>query len=293
MMQLTRLPDRTLTGLLVLSGLIGASPSSAQIQPPANVHWAYSAFFGTGWYSVEGDRDVFILRLTPEWELSESSLENGERQLGWYLRLPVSTGLDQFDVDELIEAVDLDNVSFLSINSTLEVEVPVNDVWALRPYASIGYGQVLNSSEYAWTYWAGIKSRVTLHAGPTSTWHLINQVGYVGYTPGKGKDDSFWPAMAGLEVSHPVGRTADGSRRWLLHWKVGYTYFGDDVIFSRAPSAGQDITDEWEVGAGYGRRDGRIKIWFLSFDRLGIDYRTSSNGALSGITFFFRSAFER
>ena len=290
---MTRLPDGVLTGLVALSTLFVSTLLMAEAQPPANVHWAYSAYFGTGWYSVDGDRDVFIVRLTPEWELSEPSLKIGERRLGWYLRTPVSTGLDQFTRDELIEAVDLDNVAFLSINPALEVEVPINDIWALRPYASVGYGRALNSSEDAWTYWAGIKSRVTLHAGQKSTWHLINQVGYVGYTPGKGKDDEFWPVMAGLEVSHPFGQATDGDPQWLLHWKIGYTYFGNDVIFSRAPSASEDISDQWEIGAGLGRRDERIKIWFLSFDRLGIGYRSSSNGALSGVSFFFRSAFER
>lgn len=265
----------------------------AQEQPPANVHWAYSSYFGTGWYSVDGDRDVFIFRVAAQWELQEPAFEDGERRLGWYLKLPVSTGLDRFSVDELDQVVDLDNVAFLSVNPTLEVEVPVNDIWHLRPYASVGYGTVFNSGEDAWTYWAGIKSKVRLHAGERSTWHLINQLGYVGYTPGEGQDDSFWPAMAGLEVSHPLGWRSESGSQWLFHWKAGYTYFGSDIFFSRAPSVSKDISDEWEIGAAIGRQDERVKIWFLSFDRLGIGYRSSSNGALSGVTFFFKSAFER
>ncbi len=279
--------------LLILPCLSIVTPLSAQEDGQASVHWAYSAYFGTGWYAVEGDRDVFIFRVTPEWGLRESSYETGERRLGWYIRTPVSTGLDQFAVDDVIEAADLNNVAFLSVNPTLEVEVPINAIWAIRPYASFGYGRVVKSNEYAWTYWAGVKSRVTLHAGTTSRWELINQLGYVGYTPSEGKEDSFWPAMAGLEVSHPFTRAGDGNPRWLFHWKVGYTYFGNDVFFSRAASVSRDITDEWEIGAGIGRRNEKIKIWFLSFDRLGIGYRSSSNGTLSGVTFFFRSAFER
>ena len=188
--------------------------------------------------------------------------------------------------------VDLDNVAFVSVNPALEVEVPVNDIWSLRPYASVGYGTVFKTSEGAWTYWAGMKSRVTLYSGPKSTWHLINQLGYVGYTSGEGKDDSFWPAMAGLEVSHPLGQAPGSGSEWLLHWKLGYTYFGSDIFFSRVPAVSKDISDEWEIGAGIGRRDDRIRIWFLSFDRLGIGYRSSSSGIPSGITFFFRSAFE-
>ena len=276
---------------LLISACLPAG-SNAQ-ESSANVHWAYSAYFGTGWYSVENDRDVFILRVTPQWELAEPSIDNGERELGWYLKTPVSFGLDRFDIDDPLEAADLENVSFLSINPGVDLEIPVNRIWALRPYASVGYGRVFNSSESAVTYWAGVKSRLELHSGERSTWYLVNNVGYVGYSPNEGSSDSFWPAMAGLEVNHPFGKTTANSSQWLIHWNAGYTYFGDDVFFSRAASSSQDITDQWEIGAAIGKRDDPIKIWFVSFDRLGLGYRRSSNGALSGVTFIFRSAFEK
>ena len=270
------------------------SDAAAQEQASDGVHWAFSAYFGTGWYSVSGDRDVFVFRVTPEWELAEPSFEAGERNFGWYLKTPVVTGLDRFDVDEVVEAVDLDNVTFLSVNPGIDVEIPVNDVWSLRPYASLGYGSALNGGESAWSYWAGIKSRVLIHGGTASTWHLVNNVGYVGYTPNAGPSDKFWPAMAGLEVSHAVRRKGAGrTTPWLLHWNAGYTYFGDDILFSRSPGSSRDIVDQWEVCVALGRRDEPVKIWFVSFDRLGIGYRASSNGDLSGITFIFRSAFER
>ena len=206
----------------------------AQEQPPANVHWAYSAYFGTGWYSVDGDRDVLIFRLTPRWELQKPDLEEGRRR----------------------------------------------------------YGRVLKAGEDAWTYWARVKSRVTRHSSPDSNWYLLSQLGFVGYTPNEGRDDSFWPAMLGIETNHPFfGRSRDDSK-WRMHWNLSYTYFGSDVFFSRTESVSQDISDQWEIGTAISRRDAPVEIWLLLFDRLGIGYRSSSNGALSGVTFFFRSAFE-
>ena len=53
------------------------------------------------------------------------------------------------------------------------------------------------------------------------------------------------------------------------------------------------ITDQWEFGVSLRRAEKRIKIWFLSFDRLGLAYRFSSSGDLKGISFIFRSVFER
>ena len=279
---------------LCCSLIVAALPPESSGQDSSSVHWAYSAYFGTGWYSVAGDRDVFVFRITPGWELSEPSLENGTRKPGWYLKTPIVTGLDQFDVDDVVDSVDLDNISFLSVNSVLELEIPVNQVWSLRPYASVGVGSALNDSESAWTYWAGIKSRVILHSSERSSWSLVNNIGYVGYTPNNGSSDSFWPAMAGIEVSHPLGKkNPDGNSSWLLHWNAGYTYFGNDIFFSRAPGVNQEVSDQWEVGVAFGKRSEDIKIWFIELDRLGLGYRESSDGSLTGITFIFRSAFTR
>ena len=279
----TKTVRATIWPLLIL--LSYPSECDAQEETQASVHWAYSAYFGTGWYSVSNDRDVFIFRVTPEWRLTDASIDDsGNRTIGWYVKTPVLAGLDRFDVDDVIDAVDLDNVAFLSVNPTIDVEIPVNRVWWLRPYASVGYGTALDGSESALSYWAGIKSRVTLHSGPRVNWYLLNMAGFVGYTPDEGPSDSFWPLMTGLEMNHPVGETtADGSR-WLIHWNAKYTAFGGDVFFSTAPTAKQAIEDQWEVGDAIGKSGAPIKIWFVNFDRLGLGYRSSSNGELQGIT---------
>ena len=277
---------------LLAAWLLLPASGAAQEPPPASVHWAYSAYFGTGWYRVSGDRDVFVVRMTPRWTWQEPSLdEDGSRRVGFYFKAPVSVGLDTFDYDDVLGAADLDNVSFLSLNPGIDIEIPVNDIWSLRPYASIGHGQALDASDSAWTYWAGVKSRVSFQSGKFD-WHLLNQLGFVGYTPNEGPDDTIWPVMAGIEFGYPVGRTRDDGDQLLLHWHFSYTFFGDDLEFIGNPSVESEISDQWELSAAIGRQDSRIKIWFLNFDRLGIGYRTSSNGDLKGITFVFRSLFD-
>ena len=136
---------RTKTSVLapifcLLSLTMVSVAANGQEEPSTGIHWAYSAYFGTGWYSVGPDRDVFVFRVTPGWQLQETS----------------------------IDAVDFDNVAFLSANPGVDIEIPVNRIWWLRPYASLGYGTALNGSESAPSYWAGVKSRVTLHSGPRS-----------------------------------------------------------------------------------------------------------------------------
>jgi hypothetical protein len=29
------------------------------------VHWAFSSLFGTGWYQIDGNREVYVLRVSP------------------------------------------------------------------------------------------------------------------------------------------------------------------------------------------------------------------------------------
>ena len=61
----------------------------AQVSEGEVMHWGYAAFFGTGWYSIDGGGDVFSLMLKPRWRWREPELdENGTRilrmdLLGW------------------------------------------------------------------------------------------------------------------------------------------------------------------------------------------------------------------
>lgn len=280
--------------LLILVAVTMLVPAAAlgQDQDTVSIHWAYSAYFGTGWYRVADDRDVFVVRMTPRWTLSEPSLDDsGNRKVGIYLKAPVSVGLDRFSYDDPLEAVDVDNIASLSVNPAIDVEIPINDIWSLRPYASIGYGSGFDSDDSAWMYWAGVKSRVSFQAGRLN-WALLNQAGFVGYTPNEGPDDAIWPVMIGAEFDYPVGAALSDGDQLLLHWHALYTAFGDDVEMSSLPSADRPVSDQWEFGAAIRRRDSSIPIWFLHFDMLGLGYRFSSNGNLKGITFVFRSVFD-
>ena len=104
---------------LLIAAFLILAPAAARSQQtePSSVHWAYSAYFGSGWYSVAGDRDVFVVRMTPRWELSDAALDaDGSRFLGIHIKTPISAGLNRFEYDNPVEAVNIDNLSFLSIN---------------------------------------------------------------------------------------------------------------------------------------------------------------------------------
>ena len=269
------------------------STSQAQDPNANSVHWAYSSYFGTGWYQVDGDRDVFVLRTTPRRELREPGLDDdGVRTIGIELIFPITAGLDRFDLDDLPEAVDLDNLASLSLIPGINITIPINKRWSLRPFAAAGWGSILNGSESAWTYWAGVKSRYAFQNGNLN-WALVNSATYVGYTPNEGPSEYFLPLMAGLEFDYPLGNKKLDDEQLFLSWHGMYTSFESNLDFVLEGSQATPITDQWEFGLSFHKQDNRIKIWWFSFDRLGMAYRFSSSGDLKGISFVFRSMFER
>jgi hypothetical protein len=291
---MTRTPDNLLR-LLIGSAclLLTFAEARAQNMDSSTVHWAYSSYFGTGWYQVNGDRDVFVLRMTPRWELREAGFsEDGTRTIGIELRFPITAGLDKFTLDDIPGTADPDNLASLSVTPGIDITVPLNERWALRPFATVGWGTLLNGGESAWTYWTGVKSRYTFQNGKLA-WALVNSVTYVGYTPNDGPSDDFWPLMAGLEFDYPFGNYQLDDEQLFLSWHGMYTTFEKNLDLVLEDGSTRPITDQWEFGLSFHKKDKRIKIWWLSFDRLGLAYRFSSSGDLKGISVVFRSVFER
>ena len=273
--------------LLTLGG------ASAQEASSSSVHWAYSSYFGTGWYQVSGDRDVYVLRGTPRWKIREADFaKDGTRTIGIELRFPITIGLDTFDIDDIPGTTDTDNLASLSVTPGVDITIPITERWALRPYVTLGWGTLLNSSESAFTYWAGVNSRYTFQNGKLN-WALLNSVTYVGYTPSDGPSDDFWPLMGGLEFDYPFGRNEQDDEQLFLSWHGTYTTFENNLDLVLEEGRTTPITDQWEFGVSFHKKNKRIKIWLFSFDRLGLAYRFSSSGDLKGISFVFRSVFER
>jgi len=257
------------------------------------VHWAYSSYFGTGWYQVGGDRDAYVLRMTPRKEFRKADIaDDGKRTIGIEFSFPITAGLDKFTLDDIPGTVDADNLASLSVTTGIDVTVPMNERWALRPYASIGWGALLNGTASAWTYWTGVKSAYTFQNGKLN-WALINSVTYVGYQPNSGPSEDFWPLMAGLEFDYPFGDHQMDDEQLFLTWHGMYTSFENDLEMVLEDESIAPITDQWEFGLSFRKKEKPIKLWVFSFDRLGLAYRFSSSGDLKGISFVFQSVFDR
>jgi hypothetical protein len=168
----------------------------AEAEPAEQVHWALGAFFGTGWYEVEDNRSVFVLRIPPRQRLREASLgADGVRRLGVEFIYPVAVGLSK--LEEAPDFFELDNFASISFTPGVELEVPVAPAWALRPYLHLGYGWEVESGAGAAIWYGGVKSRYRLGSG--RQWSLLNKAYFAGYKPEFENRGRYGGIMGGLE----------------------------------------------------------------------------------------------
>jgi hypothetical protein len=274
--------------VLALSAIAGAQSEDISAIP-----WAYSTYFGTGWYEIGDERDAFAIRFAPRKRLRNGSInDDGSRTVGMELRFPITVGLDHFPLDDLAGSVNPDNLANVSVTPGIYFDLPMYERWTLRPFAAAGWGTVLNGDESAWTYWTGLRSRLAFTAGKLDG-ALLNSIGFVGYSPNSGPSSHFWPVTTAVEMAAPLGNLQLDRRQLMLNWHVGYTWFPADLDIVRRDLTTEAISDQWELGLAVSEVDAPIRVWRFSFDRVGLAYRFSSDGELKGIGFVFRSLFDQ
>lgn len=286
------MPNSLLIGLLLLFGLLCGRQASAkepQLQTTvSSMHWAFSAFFGTGWYEVSNSESVFILRAPLQQTWRTSSYVDGQRSPGIEFHYPVTLGVH--NADNLGDFTDIDNFGSLSFTPGIELEIPVTGKWYLRPLAHPGWGKETNGGDSAWIYFGGIKSRYTPEWGKLD-WSLLNALYYAGYNGESGDRGSVSMAMTGAEFHHPLQAGFAGRDDLQLNWHLTYSWLFDEAEFDLRNGFSQTIDDQWELGFALTPRGSKFKIGFMSFEQLGLSFRASSNGDYRAITINARSPF--
>jgi len=279
---------RILILLLTLGGPIFSSAEEPEYEP---VHWAYSSFFGSGWYQVKDNRSVFVLRIPPRQTLRQSSFtETGARKLGIEIKYPLTLGFH--DIDDLGGIVESDNFGTVSFAPGVIVEIPISQRWYLRPFAHVGWGKELDSGDTAWIYYAGVKSRYTF-PGKKYDWSLLNSLYYAGYTPDTGRSDRLAAAQLGVELRQPLDRATLFGQPVDLHWSLMYSFLGREIHFNLPDGNFDPIEDQYEAAIAMSLRNGPYQFWIFKVHRLGLGYQFSSNGRFKAITFSMRSWFTK
>lgn len=268
--------------------LLAGQPAWADAATSGNMHWAFSAFFGSGWYEISDSESVFILRAPFSQEWRSSSFSDGQRVSGIEFHYPVTVGLH--NVDSLDDFTDVDNFGTLAFTPGIEVEIPVTANWYLRPLAHFGWGTATDGGDSAWIYYGGIKSRYTPASGD-GRWSVLNALYRAGYHSDDGDSGSVTMAMAGAEFHHPIAAQLAGGEALQLNWHLTYSWLFDEAEFSLRNGFSQSVDDQWELGLALAPRKRSFTVWKFSFEQLGLTFRASSDGDYRAISLNVSSPF--
>lgn len=271
-----------------LSLLLVVWPAHAQESGTNGMHWAFSAFFGSGWYEINDTESVFIVRAPIAQTWRRSSLIDGQRELGIKFHYPVTLGLH--NIDSLDDFTNVDNFGTVAFTPGVELEIPVTEKWYLRPLAHFGWGTATEGGDTAWMYYGGIKSRYTPALGKLD-WSLLNAIYRAGYSDDDDESGSITLAMAGAEFHHPISAEFAGREDLQLNWHLTYSWMFDEAEFELRSGFSQTVHDQWELGIALGPRTHSFKIWFIEFEQLGLSFRASSDGEYRAISINASSPF--
>lgn len=277
--------------LLTVLALLVFLPAGSQGQeiglPDTNmIHWAYAAAFGTGIYQLGEDARTFVFRIRPVIRRSFSFQNHlGGRKFYFEIRFPVTIGLHEFSLNELLSP----NIRQVSFTPGVMLQMPMLDNWDVQLFGNLGGGAELGGSrDAAWIYWGGINSRLAFRLFKTDL-ALLNSVGSFGFNPRIGTSEAISTLVTGLEWNQRLGSLELGAEPLSLRTTVLYYYHfkGLDILWNpgRDPVS---LSWEWEIGISLSKKT-PIKLWFFSFERLGISYLFSPKS--SGIRFISYSIF--
>jgi hypothetical protein len=256
------------------------------------VHWAYASFFGTGWYKISDQQSSFIANFAPRLMSGDTGWPKDTDQKAVYtLRAPFTVGVAQLNFEDVPEILDPENFSTVSVGLHADLDAPVTTRFSVRPSVQLSYGTVIGESDHAWTYRGDVRGRYTFASGQLD-WALIAAAGLVGYDANRGTNDSFTYASLGAEFAYPVRWFGSSDSQTLMYWHLLYTDFLNRVEVRNRLDQSEDITNYWQAGFAFGKKDKLMKIWFLRFDRLGLAYDISPSGDLRGIKLVFHSLYE-
>jgi hypothetical protein len=279
---------RVLAGVLAFIALIYPAISTAQQEPVTSTHWAFSAFFGSGWYDISDSESVFIIRAPLGQTIRTSSYDLDHRTVGIEIHYPLTIGLH--NIDSFNDLAVRENFGTVAFTPGIELEIPITGRWYLRPVLHVGWGTETNGGDSAWIYYGGIKSRFT-PGNSELDWSLLNGIYHAAYNGEAGDKGSVSMAMLGAEFHHPLESATLRRDDLQLNWHLTYSWLFDEAQFETYRSFDQSVRDQWELGFALAPRGRSFKIWFLSFEQMGISLRASSNGEYRAITVNMSSPF--
>jgi len=231
------------------------------------VNFAFATQLGSGIYTVDG-RTVQIYRLPFARQLSEA--EDGRP--GVRLALPVTVGLFDFKLGDIVEEGIPRELETLSAAFGIELDFPLGESWHLLPYAEAGHAWDFHSDQDAVLYSVALHARRDFELQYRLVRFNAGAVHAAVDLRGAGGHSSLSKLETGVEARwttdrHFRGHRVDWGPYGVLEW---YADRPDEPVARSSTS--RAIPLQAEVGFTVGTRT-PAKLWGIPVPRVGFGYR--------------------
>ena len=253
-------------------------PARAGDDPGDLFNYSFAVRLGSGVYQVKSaDKRFAVLRAPFAYTLRDAQYGKAAflDKLGFRLLLPALVAVEE----ETDSDFTFGSAAFVP---GLEVQIPINKYWTLKPFGQFGAGKDTAGGDLQYIYGGGARSLVSF---PWKKFNFgIGNSIILAEDRDSASNDSngFSMLEAGLDVSHPIGLSF---RKQALDAGIFFVVrrFFNRVDFLEDGGETERVNRNYTIGVTLGARES-ISIWKIEFDRVGIDY-TWGNAGLRGIGF--------
>jgi len=264
---LTKTPLVLLVAVLSLISSSATNHARAGEDPEDLFNYSFAIWLGSGYYRVgDSDKRFGVLRVPMAFTLRPADIEKPALidRLGYRLLLPAAVGYEK-ETDT--------NFSFgtAAVVPGLEVQIPINNYWTLKPFAQLGAGKDTAGGDLQYIYGGGVRSLVSF-PWKKFVFGIGNSVVLAEDRDSTSKESSgFSLVNAGLDVRHPTNVTVFNRQLDVGVFFVA-NFFQNRVDILRDDGETDRINYLYDVGLTFGFSES-LSIWKVGLDRVGIDYR--------------------
>jgi len=275
-----------LTGVLLLFVIVviavitegGIISARAGDDPGDLLNYSFSVWLGSGVYQVKSaDKRFAVLRIPFAYTLRDARYDKAAflDKLGFRLLLPALAAVEE----ETDSDFTFGSAAFVP---GLEVQIPINKYWTLKPFGQFGAGKDTAGGDLQYIYGGGARSLVSF-PWQKFNFGIGNSIILAEDRDSTSKESSGFSMLeAGLNVSRPIGLSFRNRALDAGVFFVARRFF-NRVDFLEDGGETERVNRIYTIGVTLGARDS-ISIWKIDFDRVGLDY-TWGNAGLRGIGF--------
>jgi len=236
------------------------------------LNYSFAVWIGSGVYKVpDADKRLAVLRAPFGYTFRSAQYDKPEFQdrLGFKLLLPAVVAAEEETKTDF-------TFGAAAFVPGLEVQIPVNEYWTLKPFGQIGAGKDTAGGDLRYIYGGGVRSLVSF-PWKKFVFGIGNSMILAEDRDSTKKEASGFSMLeAGLDVQHPLGLSFLNRDIDVGLFFVASRFF-NRVEFLKDGGDTERINLIYTAGLTFGAKE-PVSFWKIDIDRVGIDYRWGDEG---------------